>query len=88
MKEFIDKTTENSGTLINRKNLMAVQGFIASSININDDGSIVQLFPNGEKLETVFNSNGSITETFSGEKVITKTTTFNEDGSIMEVVIS
>lgn len=88
MKDFIDKTTEISGTPINRKNLMAVQGFIDSSIEINDDGSIIQLFPNGEKLETKFNSNGSITETFSGEKVITKTTTFNENGSITEVVIS
>ena len=35
---------------------------------------------------TVFNDDGSITETFVGEKTITKTTTFNVDGSITEVI--
>ena len=30
MVEFIDKTTEQAGTPINRKNLMAMQGFVAT----------------------------------------------------------
>ena len=40
----------------------------------------------GEVLTTVSNNDGSITETFIGEKTITKTTTFNADGSISEVI--
>ena len=36
---------------------------------------------------TVFNADGSITETFVGEKTITKTTTFNSDGSISEAIV-
>lgn len=86
LKDFIDKTTEQIGTPINRENMMAVQGFIGLTTVFNEDGYIVETNSNGETLTTVFNADGSITETFVGEKTITKTTTFNEDGSITEVI--
>ena len=86
MIEFIDKTSENSGTPVNRDTLMALQGFIASNTFFNEDGSITETNSNGETLTTVFNDNGSIVETLEGQKKITKTTIFNEDGSISEVI--
>ena len=87
MIDFIDKTSEQSGTPLNRENLMAVQGFISQTTVFNDDGSIVETNSKGETKTTVFNDDGSITETFVGKKTITKKTTFNEDGSITEVLI-
>ena len=87
MIDFIDKTSEQSGTPISRENLMAIQGFIASNTVFNADGSITETNSKGEVLTTVFNDYGSITETFVGEKTITKTTTFNADGSISEVLL-
>ena len=86
MIDFIDKTTEQNGTPINRANLMAIQGFQAQNTVFNADGSITETNGKGETLTTVFNNDGSITETFVGEKTITKTTTFNTDGRISEVV--
>ncbi len=86
MKEFIDKTTEQSGTPINRENLMAMQGFIGTKTTFDKDGSITETNSTGEKLTTTVNDDGSITETFVGDKTLTKTITFNEDGSISEVI--
>ena len=86
MIDFIDKTSEQSGTPINRENLMALQGFEAKTTAFNADGSITETNSKGEVLTTVFNGDGSITETFEGEKTITKTTKFNADGSISEVI--
>ena len=86
MIDFIDKTSEQGGTPINRETLMAMQGFIANTIVFNDDGSITETNSKGETLTTIFNSNGGITEIFIGDKTITKTTIFNSDGSISEVI--
>lgn len=86
MQEFIDETSEKQGTPINRKNLMAIQGFITQNTTVNADGSIVQVNSDGQRLTTTFNDDGSITETFVGEKTITKTTSFGLDGSISEVI--
>lgn len=86
MVEFIDETAEKEGTPLNRKNLMAVQGFDETTTTINADGSIVETSPEGYTLTTRFNSDGSITETFVGEKIITKTTKFESDGTIKEVL--
>lgn len=86
MVEFIDKTSEQDGTEINRLNMMAIQGFISKTIVINVDGSIIETNSKGETLTTTFNDDGSIVEVFKGEKTITKTTTTNEDGSIVEVI--
>ena len=86
LKEFIDKTAEKQGTKISRKNLMAIQGFIGTTVVFMSDGSIVETNDDGEVLTTKFNEDGTITEKLVGEKEITKTTTFNADGSITEVL--
>lgn len=86
MIEFIDKTTEQNGTPLSRKNLMAIQGFIAKNTVFNADGSITETNDNGETLVTAFDEEGNITETFIGEKEITKKTIFNKDGSVSEVI--
>ena len=86
MIEFIDKTATQSGTPINRANLMAMQGFVAKTTVFNTNGSITETNSKGETLTTVFNTDGSITETFKGKYTIVKTTTFNADGSITEVL--
>ena len=86
MIEFIDKTTSQSGTPINRANLMAIQGFVGCTTVFNADGSITETNSKGETLTTTFNADGSITETFVGTKTIVKTTVFNDDGSITEVI--
>lgn len=85
MKEFIDETSVENGTPINRANMMAVQGFIGKEIVFNDDGSIVETNSNGEILTVTFGEDGSITETFSGQKIITKTTSFINN-KIVEVM--
>lgn len=86
MKEFIDETSTIDGTPINRANLMAIQGFIGLDVSYNEDGSIVETNSNGETLTTIKNADGSYTQIFEGEKTITKTTTFNADGTITEVI--
>lgn len=86
MIEFIDKTSTQAGTKINRANLMAIQGFVAKTTTFNSDGSITERNANGETLTTIFNSNGTITERFVGKKTITKTTTFNANGTISETL--
>lgn len=86
MIDFIDKTSEQNGTPINRENLMAIQGFQAKTTTFNADGSITETNSDGHTLTTTFNADGSITETFVGEKTITKTTSFESDGNITEVV--
>lgn len=87
MIEFIDKTEERAGTKINRKNLMAVQGFVnQETVFSESDGSIVVTNADGHTYTVMFNTDGSITEIFSGEKTITKTTKF-EGNKIVEVVL-
>lgn len=82
MIEFIDKTSTQNGTPINRANLMAIQGFVASTTVFQANGSILETNSVGHTLLTTFNSDGSITEKFTGDKVITKKTVFNTNGSI------
>jgi hypothetical protein len=86
MIEFIDKTSEQSGTPINRKNMMAIQGFDGKTTTINKDGSITTTNSNGETLVTRLVGNGIMTETFVGEKTIVKTITFDAYGNFTEVI--
>ena len=86
MIEFVDKTPEQNGTMINRRNMMAIQGFVASTITFGLDGSVIERNAEGHTLTTFFNEDGSITERFEGEKVITKTTSFSQDGSVRVVI--
>lgn len=85
--DFIDKTSEKSGTPVNRSRLMAIQGFEVKSTVFNEDGSILETNSDGHTLLTEFGDDGSITETFTGEKVLKKKTTFNSDGSIKEELV-
>lgn len=85
MIEFIDKTETASGTPLNRETLMAVQGFITSTLTFNADGSITETNSKGEVKTTVFNADGSITETFKGVKTLVKTIVFDGD-EIREVI--
>ena len=66
---------------------MAMQGFEEKSITFMPDGSIVETKPDGTVLTIDFNEDGSVSESFSGEYTITKTTIFNNDGSITEVIL-
>lgn len=86
MIEFIDKTASQSGTPISRETMMAIQGFVAKTTVFNDDGSITETNSKGETKTTSFLDDGSIVEVFSGEKVITKTTTIDENGNVSEVI--
>lgn len=86
MIEFIDKTSQSAGTPLNRKSMMALQGFQGNTITFNKNGTITEVNEDGGVVTTTFNDDGTITEVFSGEKTITKTTKFNEDGSITEEI--
>lgn len=86
MIDFIDKTSEQNGTPINRKNMMAIQGLIGMTTEKQADGSILQTNAEGQTLLTVKNVDGSVTQTFTGDKVIRKTITKN--GNIISEVIS
>lgn len=86
MKDFIDKTSTQKGTPINRSNLLAIQGFEAVDIVFWSNGNIVETNSDGHTLTTTFGSDGSIKETFVGSRTITRTTKF--DGSKIIVQIS
>lgn len=75
-----------TGTPLDRAAFMALQGFEACSTVFNADGSITETNSVGHTLTTVFGEN-TITETFVGDKTISKKTTFNSDGSITEEII-
>ena len=77
MKDFIDKTDAKDGTPINRANLLAAQDFISNTITFGSSGTITERNADGETLTVTFGSDGSITETFTGEKTVTKKTTFS-----------
>ena len=87
MYNFRDRTDLEQGTWVNRRALMAIQGFFGTTTVFNADGSITETNQDGDVLKTTFNADGSITERFvSGSQVIVKTTTFNQDGSITETI--
>lgn len=85
MIDFIDKTSEQSGTSLNRTNLMAIQGFQTQTTKFNSDGSITETNADGHIKTTTFNSDGSISEVFVGDKTIKKDITFTTS-SIKEVL--
>ena len=84
MKDFIDETSTQEGTPINRANLMAIQGFISNTITFNDDGSITETNSDGEILTTTL-ADEKITETFIGEKTIIKTTNLTGNSVITTI---
>lgn len=93
MIDFIDKTTVQSGTPINRENMMAIQGFSNCDIyeDVNELGEkqiIKDYVDRNEKLITTFKLDGRIEEKFVGEKTITKTYSFGIGNNISSEVIS
>ena len=93
MIEFIDKTSEQSGTPINRENMMAVQGFSNCNTyeDVNELGEkqiIEDYIDRNEKTITTFKLDGRIEEKFVGEKTITKTYSFGIGDNISSEVIS
>lgn len=81
--DFIDKTSEQAGTPINRENLMGVQGYVAETV-VFGNNSIVKTNSKSEK-ETITFSDNQITKKFVGEKAITQTITFNQTGYVKEL---
>ncbi len=82
MKEFIDKTAEQAGTEINRKNLMAMQGYQIEDVTFGD--TITKINDKGET-ETITFSGNKIFKKFVGEKTINQTITFSENGYTKEL---
>ena len=79
---------DEAGTPLNRAILMALQGFESVTTVFDTDGNITETNADGEVLKTSFGSDGTMVEAFTGNNgmTITKTTTFNADGSISEVL--
>lgn len=77
MREFIDETTEKDGTDINRSNMMALQGYQNEDVTFGD--TIIKENDKGET-ETITFSSNQIIKRFVGEKTITQTITFNDNG--------
>lgn len=83
-----NETPVIEGTPINRKVLMAMQGFQSVTTTFGED-KITETNDEGHIMETIFNSDGSITERFTAnDRTIAKTTYFDEDGTIREVMTS
>lgn len=84
MPEVGDYTAEMVGTYSSEQIDTLLLGFIAKGTVFNTDGSITETGADGSTKVTVF-GDGAITETYSaGDLTVTKTTTFNADGSISE----
>ena len=83
--ERADEPTQE-GTKINAGLLNAINGFDNKKTVFEPDGSItVSDDTTGTSIQTVFNADGTITETITdGTFTLRKITTFNDDGSITE----
>ncbi len=78
-----------AGTPLNAALLNAIYGFDNVNTTFQSNGDILQKDPNtGAQILTHFNADGSIKETFSqgSNPALVKTTTFNSNGSISEVL--
>ena len=85
MREAIDKTSQQSGTLINRAFLMGVQDFVGMNITFGN-GKMTVNNDTGEKIEYTYNADeNSITKTMIGDKRISLKLQYNE-ASITGVV--
>ena len=86
MYDFIDKTSGQKGTKINREALMAVQGFIGKDIVCIDENTFEVTSSKGHKKHISFNKDGTVTEKFIGEKTVTSTLTFLGNGAMRKVI--
>lgn len=87
--EFADSApVDKLGTSLNRAMMMALQTFYGNTVEFGS-GTITETNSDGDTLVTTFvgGSPYVITSVFtSGTMVMTKTTTFNLDGTISEVI--
>ena len=80
-------TITDEGTAVNRTLLMALQGFEAQTTVFNSDDSITETNASGHTKVTTFPDTDTVVETFTAGGIsMVKTTTFNIDGSISEVI--
>ena len=82
MVDFKDKTNEENGTPLNRKNLMGVQGYVNETVSFGNQ--IVKTNADGQ-VETITFDGNKIKKTFVGEKTITQTIIFSENGYTKEL---
>lgn len=77
---------ENNGTPINRASMLGIQGFIDTTIEFDESGNVTETNGRGEVRMVTFNDDGSVTEVLNGQLITTKTTYFDDDGTIREVI--
>lgn len=86
MIEFIDETSEQLGTMFNRQNMMAIQGFIGNVISVDDDGNIIQTNSKNETKIITPLINGARKTIFEGSKIMTIKTSFDTNGILEELL--
>lgn len=92
MVDFIDKTSGQNGTPINRANLMAIQGFdnveVEQGYNELGEKYIIEKYiDRNEQMIVTIKANGQIESKFIGiNYTITKTTSLGVNGNISEVI--
>lgn len=80
MRDAIDKTSQQSGTLINRAFLMGIQDFVGVEITFGN-GKMTVNNDTGEKIEYTYNADeNSITKTMIGDKRISLKLKYTENG--------
>ncbi len=84
MLEFIDKTSESSGTKLNRINMMALQGYQTETVEFGEN-SITKTNSNGDVETTVFEGN-KITKNIVGKSSMKVEIVFNENGYERRIV--
>lgn len=94
-QELLNLLPDNTEGLITAQNLrdFVVTAFSPSAIELNStiatsfnaDGSIVETYSDNSVVTTTFTSN-SIVQSYGAPFGKTKTTTFNSDGTISEVI--
>ena len=84
MIDFIDKTSEQNGTLINRENLMGMQGFISKEYSVVGS-AFLETNSKGETLVTAIYPDRYVI-TFSGDKTITKTIFLENERIVREEI--
>lgn len=80
MRDAIDKTSQQSGTPINRAFLMGIQDFVGVEITFGN-GKMTVNNDTGEKIEYTYNADeNSITKTMIGDKRISLKLKYTENG--------
>ena len=84
MLEFIDKTSEDSGTKLNRLNMMALQGYQTETTKFGKN-IMTKTNGNGDVETTVYEGN-KITKTIVGKSSMKVEIIFSENGYERRIV--